>query len=270
MSYGNTFALTLFTADSDLARSADAAGIDRIGVDLERTGKHARQGHAPNWISDHETQDLAAIGPNLQQARLFARCNPIHARSKQEIDQLIAYGTEIIMLPYFKTWAEAERFLRLVDERAYPVLLVETAEATAIVPDLCRIPGAREIHFGLNDLRLSLGWPSHFHVLVSDLLAHRSSQVLAAGLKLGIGGLGRIGDEHLPIPPNLVAAQMPRLGASASLVARSFFNPPFSQDHLPSEIAKLRNKLDEFASMPVEWLERKRTELASLADRHFH
>lgn len=268
MSYGSEFVLTLFTANPTLARSADAAGIDRIGIDLERIGKQARQGHVHSWISDHEIHELAAIGSSLNHARLFARCNPIHNNSKQEIDQLVACGAEVVMLPYFKTWTEAELFLRLLDNRAQPVLLVETAEATAIVPELCRIPGACEIHFGLNDLRLSLGLPSHFHVLASDLLACLSSEVLSAGLRLGVGGLGKIGDEHLPIPPELVAAQMPRLGATASLVARSLSSHTLPQD-LCGELDNLRSKLDAFSSMPSEWHEQKRAELAALADQRF-
>lgn len=268
MSYGSTFVLTLFTASPVLARLADAAGVDRIGIDLETLGKRSRQGHTQTWISDHKMEDLAAIGSSLSRAKLFARCNPIHKDSKWEIDRLIACGATVIMLPYFKTGAEVEQFLLLLDNRAYPVLLVETVEAAAIIPELCRIPGVREIHFGLNDLRLSLGWPSHFHVLTSDLLARLASEVLSADLKLGIGGLGRSGDNRLPIPADLVAAQMPRLHATAALIARSFFqtSPP---ENLHGEIQRLRASLDTFAAMPAEWLAHKRAELASLAQQRF-
>ena len=37
------FRLTLWTADAALAARADAAGVDRIGVDLDRLGKAERQ-----------------------------------------------------------------------------------------------------------------------------------------------------------------------------------------------------------------------------------
>ena len=51
MSYGNNFALTLFTNDVELARRADVAGVNRIGLDLEVLGKAKRQQHLNTWIS---------------------------------------------------------------------------------------------------------------------------------------------------------------------------------------------------------------------------
>ena len=37
------FRLTLISRDPDLIRAADGAGIDRIGIDIERLGKRERQ-----------------------------------------------------------------------------------------------------------------------------------------------------------------------------------------------------------------------------------
>jgi 2-keto-3-deoxy-L-rhamnonate aldolase RhmA len=268
MSYGSDFVLTLFTKDPTLAAAADRAGVDRIGVDMEQIGKSARQGHLATWISDHAETDLARISPVLERAQLFARCNPVHAGSAAEIDRLIASGVRVIMLPYFKTAADAERFIRLVDGRAHPVLLVETAEAAAVIGDLCRIPGAKEIHIGLNDMRLSLGWPSHFHVLVSDFLIGICATVLAAGLRLGVGGIGRAGDNNLPVPADLVSAQLPRLGATASLVSRSFFREPVPED-LGAEFARLRAWLDKCASRDLQWHAAQRQQLQSCIERLF-
>ncbi|HSJ39584.1 MAG TPA: aldolase/citrate lyase family protein, partial [Xanthobacteraceae bacterium] len=181
MSYGSDMVLTLFTDDPELARSADRAGVDRIGIDMEQIGKAARQQHLATWISNHTVTDLAAIRPVLQRAQLFVRCNPVHRESAAEIDCLVDAGVKVIMLPFFKTVADAELFVRLVDERAHPVLLLEPAEAAAAIADLCRVPGVSEIHIGLNDMRLSLGWPSHFHVLVSDFLVNVCTVIRNAG-----------------------------------------------------------------------------------------
>lgn len=268
MSYADDFVLTLFTNDAALARAGDRAGIERIGVDVESIGKAARQSHLATWISDHAETDLAAIRPVLVRAGLFARCNPVHAGLQAEIDRLIDAGVEVIMLPYFRSVAEGERFVRAVDGRAHPVLLVETADAGAIVPDLCRIDGAAEIHVGLNDMRLSLGWPSHFHVLVSDYLARICDTVRAAGLRLGVGGLGRAGDNALPVPADLVAAQMVRLGARAALVSRSFFRSPMPAD-LALEIRKLRAHLDFCAAQSDAWHEAQRRALAERSEALF-
>jgi hypothetical protein len=262
MSYGDQFVFTLFTNDPQLAARADAAGIDRIGVDIERLGKHLRQA-SYNWISDHAEADVEHVRPSIKQAALFARCNPIHPASRDEIDRLIASGVSVLMLPYFKGVQEAETFIRMVDGRATPVLLVETREAAAVMPELCRLEGVNEIHIGLNDMRLSLGWPSHFQVLVSDFLERLCEPVLHAGFRLGIGGVGRVGDNDLPIPSDLVIAQLPRLGATATLISRAFFRGDAPLD-LGQEISALRRQLDVYAGQPKSWLQAQRKVLSDM------
>ncbi len=268
MSYGSDFVLTLFTNDPALASAADRAGVDRIGIDMEQIGKGTRQGHLATWISDHAETDLSIVKPVLERAALFARCNPVHDGSRAEIDRLVAAGVRVIMLPYFKSAVAAETFIRLVDERAHPVLLVETADAAAVIGDLCRIPGVKEIHIGLNDMRLSLRWPSHFHVLVSDFLVGMCDTVRSAGVRLGVGGIGRAGDNDLPVPADLVSAQLPRLGATASLVSRSFFREPVPDD-LGAEFAKLRAWLDACALRDRAWHDEQRMELQACIARLF-
>lgn len=268
MSCGSELVLTLFTNDAALAAAADRAGVNRIGIDMERIGKAARQAHLATWISNHAEADLAAIRPVLGHAQLFTRCNPIHRESATEIDRLIDAGVQAIMLPFFKTVAEAERFIRLVDERAHPVLLVETAESARLIAEICRVPGVREVHVGLNDMRLSLGWPSHFHVLVSDFLVGLCGVVLGAGLKLGVGGVGRAGDNDLPVPADLVSAQIVRLGATSALVSRSFFREPMPPD-LNLELQKLRAWFDQCAAQPRQWHDARRAELEACIRRVF-
>jgi len=266
LSYGHDFILTLLTNDPKLAAAADQAGVDRIGVDLEQIGKHARQGHLNTWISDHRETDLPLLRTSISKAQLFARCNPVHPASAEELDRLIAYGVEVVMLPFFHTVGEAEKFVRLVDGRATPVLLLETAEAATAVSALCRIAGVHEIHIGLNDLHLSLGWRSHFDVLVSDYLVGICKTILEAGLCLGVGGLGRAGDNDLPVPADLVYAQLPRLGARAALVSRSFFRGQVPVD-MNREIHRLRENLDAMNSLPMTAFEEKRVDLLKAAER---
>lgn len=262
------FTLTLFTNSADLASEADQAGIDRIGVDLERVGKDERQGHLATWISDHTERDIELIRPSIRTAKLFARCNPIHAHSPVEIDRLIAAGVSVVMLPFFRTTGEVEQFIDLIGGRAEPVLLVETAEAARQIPAICHLPGVREIHFGLNDLRLSLGWASHFHVLISDLLRDCCQIVRDAGIKLGIGGLGRVGDSDLPIQPDLVSARIISLGATASLISRAFFCEPASPP-LAIEIRKLRAWLAYCASADAAWHARHFAQLRESVMKRF-
>ena len=89
MSYGSDFVLTLFTNDVELARRADEAGMNRVGLDLETIGKAVRQPGLKTWISDHEEHQLPALRQALRKAKLFVRTEPIHAQSREQIDRLI-------------------------------------------------------------------------------------------------------------------------------------------------------------------------------------
>ena len=95
------FVLTAITRDPALAALCDAAGVDRIGVDIERLGKTSRQGHVPNArISDHELGQLRALGAVVRHATLFARLNPLHDGSGAEVDQALDAGARVLMLPF--------------------------------------------------------------------------------------------------------------------------------------------------------------------------
>src|SRR5438874_7870784 len=154
------FVLSLWTADPVLARSADEAGIDRIGVDLERLGKADRQHGLGTWISPHTERDLASVRPALERARLFVRVNPLHAGSPREVEAVLRAGAEVVMLPMAADPREVERFVDLVEGRALVVLLVERIEALRRLDELVAVAGVGEVHIGMNDLALSLGLPN--------------------------------------------------------------------------------------------------------------
>lgn len=250
MSFGSSFVLTLFTSDVELARRADLAGVNRIGLDLERIGKSQRQGHLKTWISDHEEGQLPAMRQALTRAQLFVRANPIHAGSRDEIDRLIGGGAQVLMLPMFTSVQEAARFIELVAGRAEVSLLVETAAAAVRLDEIARLPGIDEIHIGLNDLHLSLGLRSHFELLGSRLIDVLCNSVREAGVPLGMGGVGRVNDHRLPVASDLVYAQYARLNADRALVSRVFVSPDYTGLDLASEVALLRCRLDEWRARP--------------------
>jgi citrate lyase beta subunit len=220
---GPHFVLTFWTDDPERAREADAAGVDRIGLDLERIGKRERQADPALWQTTHEEGSLARIGRSLARARLFARTNPPHEGWSEEAERLIAAGAEVLMLPAFRSAGEVGEALAVVGDRALLVPLVETAEALADVRAIASLDGLREAHFGLNDLAIGMRLANRFDVLARPEL-ERAAHVLAdAGLRVGVGGIGRALDDSLPIPSDRIYAQYPRLRASAALIARSFF-----------------------------------------------
>ena len=261
LSYGEDFVFTLFTSDPELARRADRAGINRIGLDLEKLGKDYRQGHTPGWISDHQVADLAGIRQALNHGQLFARTNGMHPGSKDEIELLLATGVQVLMLPFFRTCSEVEDFIRLIDGRAQVSLLLETASAMARVHEIVKIEGIDEIHVGLNDLHLDLKLHNHFEVLVSGIMDMLSDTIRGAGIAFGFGGVARRDDKKLPIDPNLIYSQYPRLGADRALITRAYVGPDSSRLDLNAELQITRQALDEWAWRPVRDLEAARDEL---------
>jgi len=267
MSYGDNFILTLFTNDAELARRADEAGINRIGLDLERIGKAERQPYLNTWISDHEEHQLPELRQSLKKAQLFVRTNPIHSRSQEEIDRLIQGGVEVLMLPMFKTTQEAGMFIEFVAGRAEVSLLLETAAAAACIKEIVKLQGIDEIHIGLNDLYLSLGLKSHFELLGSGLMDFLSEVVVEAGIPFGFGGIGRAGDESLPMPPDMVYAQYPRLKADRALVSRVFLTPDYTKLDLKYEVESFRHRMNEWYNSPDSELIRVHNTFAEIAKK---
>jgi hypothetical protein len=215
--------LTLWTDDPERARAADRAGVDRIGLDLERLGKRERQADPRLWQTTHSEESLPRIGAALRRADLFARTNPPHGGWAAEADRLIAAGAKVLMLPAFHTASEVREALAAVGDRARLVPLIETAEALAETPAIAAVEGLREVHFGLNDLAIGMRLSNRFQVLTRTELERATRTLVESGVRVGVGGIGRARDDRLPIPADLVYAQYPRLGATGALIARSFF-----------------------------------------------
>jgi hypothetical protein len=135
----DAFVLTLWTDDPALARRADAAGVERIGVDLERLGKTERQRGLGTWISPHTVEDAARVGAALDRAALFARTEPLNEGTPLEVEALLARGVEVLMQPMVMTADDARTFTDLVAGRAVVVLLVEHVDAVRRMDDLVAV-----------------------------------------------------------------------------------------------------------------------------------
>ncbi len=263
MSFGSDFTFTLMNNNLDWVRAGDAAGVTRIGLDLECLNKLDRQGHVGDvMISNHRMSELPAVRSALRQAALFARTDPIHPGSAEQIERLIGEGVDVLMLPMFRHGDEVRTFVDLVDGRARTVLLAETAAALFRIAEVTAIPGVDEIHVGLNDLRLETKIPNHFEIVVSCLMEKASEVVRAAGVDFGFGGVARVDDDRLPVPPDLVIAQYPRLKGQAALLTRAFLPPKPDPEVFSSAIDKARARLDYWAAQSAASLERQRQSLA--------
>jgi hypothetical protein len=247
--------LTLWTDDPELAIRADAAGVDRIGPDLERHGKADRQAGLATWISPHTLEAVARVGAALRAAELFVRINPIHPGTDAEVEAVLSAGARVVMLPMFRTRAEVEFALALLADRARLVPLVETTEALALGAELAGLTPLEEVHIGINDLSLELGCENRFEVLLDRRLEAFCRAARSDGLRVGLGGVARLGARDLPLAPDLVYALIAGLGAEATLLARSFAR---GTDDLDVEVSRTRRRLAEWGGAEPAELERAR------------
>jgi 2-keto-3-deoxy-L-rhamnonate aldolase RhmA len=236
--------LMLITSSGEMADFAQKAGVNRIFVDLEILGKKERQGHLNTLISNHTLADVVQIRQSVQPGCLLVRINPLHAKSQDEVNDTIAAGADLIMLPMIRTVDDVRQFLSLTKNRIPVVPLIETASAAACLDQIVNISGLHEIYIGLNDLHLDLKMHFMFEPLANGLIDQMASTIRQAGLPFGFGGIARIGEGHLS--GELVLAEHLRLGSSSVILSRTFhrnaqtLQEMESTTNLAFEIAKLR------------------------------
>lgn len=218
--------LMYITNRPEVAVIAENAGVDRIFVDMEYIGKSLRQGGMDTVQSHHTTADARNIRKVISKAQLLVRCNPIHEKteeytsSREEIEDIVASGADVIMLPYFKTAKEVETFVRLVDGRAKTFPLVETREAAEHIDEILQVDGIDEIYIGLNDLSLAHGYRFMFQLLADGTVDRLTEKFRIKGLPFGFGGIAALRGGMLP--GSFVLKEHYRLGSSRVILSRSF------------------------------------------------
>ena len=214
--------LTVFniTNRPEVAMIAEKYGVDRIWVDLEVLGKEDRQMNMNTVKSHHTVEDIRAIKPLLTKAELLVRINPWHQGSVDEIEDVILAGTDIIMLPYWKTVEEVKQFTNAIKGRCKTTLLLETKEAVGCIDDVLGQGGFDEIHIGLNDLHLSYGMTFMFELLSDGTVEKLCEKFKVAGIPYGFGGIAKLGEGLLPAEK--IIMEHYRLGSTRAILSRTF------------------------------------------------
>lgn len=220
--------LMYITNSPDVATIAQSVGVDRIFVDLEYIGKDLRQGGMDTVQSKHTLDDVKRISDVITTSELLVRVNPIHEEcdlycsSKDEIDTAIMNGAHILMLPYFKTLDEVEKFISYVGGRVKTMLLIETPEAVEIIDDILKLEGIDELFIGLNDLSLGYGKKFMFEILADGTVDNIVSKIKKTSIPYGFGGLASL--EGGLVPGKMILEEHYRLGSSSVILSRSFCN----------------------------------------------
>lgn len=205
-----------------VAQIAEEAGVDRIFIDMEFIGKDIRQGGLDTVQNHHTVDDVVKIKQCIKRAELLVRINPMHISSKEEIDNVVNAGADILMLPFFKSADEVSKFLQFVDGRTKTILLVETKEAVDVIDEILEFREIDEVYIGLNDLHLTYGMNFMFELLANGTVDQLVEKFKSKGLPYGFGGIARLGEGLLPAEH--VLAEHYRLGSTRAILARAFCN----------------------------------------------
>lgn len=214
--------LIYITNDKHVAQIAEMNGVNWIFIDLEINGKVERQGHLDTVISRHSIEDVKNIKSILTKSELLVRINPMYTGTEEEINQVIEYGSDIIMLPYFKNKKEVEKFINYVAGRAKVCLLLETPEAVEDIDSILNICGIDYIHIGLNDLHLGYGMRFMFELLGDGTIDRLCHKIKSYGIEYGFGGIAQLGKGDLKA--EYILGEHYRLGSSIVILSRSFYN----------------------------------------------
>lgn len=220
--------LMYITNNPQIAKIAEATGVDRVFIDMEYIGKEKRQAGLDSVKLHHTIEDIRNVRKVINKSELLVRVNPIHeatmeySDSYDEINAAIDAGADVLMLPMYKSVAEVEKFLRLVNGRAKTQLLTETPEAHRITSEIIRIPEVDEIHIGLNDLHLAYKKKFMFELLADGTVDEICKIISNSKKKYGFGGIARIG--YGLLPAEYIIKEHYRLGSTCAILSRAFCN----------------------------------------------
>lgn len=215
--------LMYITNDPIVATIAEKNGVDRIWVDLETLGKEKRQKGMDTVKSKHTMEDVSQIRRAINKSQLLVRINPLHKGTQSEVDEVVARGADIVMLPMFGTAQDAQKFVDIVNGRAKVLLLAETMEAEKNMKEIVQVSGVDEIHIGLNDLHIQHNMKFMFELLADGTVERLCNTIGAANIPYGFGGIARLNGGQLP--GSHVVAEHYRLGSNMAILSRSFCDP---------------------------------------------
>jgi citrate lyase beta subunit len=253
--------LSLITDDVTLAAEADRAGIDRIMIDLEREGKRQRQAGRNLFQSTHQLTSVRPVKAVLERALLMVRINPLSERTPTEIDNVVAGGADVIMLPYFFTSGDVRSFLTMVDGRSKVSLLVETTSAVCQLAACLAAGRVDEVHVGLNDLSIDLGCDVMLEPMCNGIVDGLTATLSDARVPFGVGGIARLSAESLPVRPERLLAEQVRLGCTRAWLGRTF-REGLQGGRLAAEIDQIRQAVARWGSASEDAHRENRTALA--------
>ncbi|MBN9506417.1 MAG: hypothetical protein J0I69_10360 [Altererythrobacter sp.] len=254
--------LLMIVDDPAIATFVSKNGVDRLFVDLERTGKQERQAHLASWKSEQTMDDVAKIREAAPEAHLLVRIDPFSQNTRKQINEVIARGADSVMLPMFRLKEELAGFFDLLRGRCQGVPLFETSAALDMLPNCIEALPLTEVHIGLNDLHIDRGDRFMFEPLADGALEEPCAALRESGISFGIGGVARATEGG--VSPEFLLGEHVRLGSSAAILSRTFHRGAQTLEQLSrqvdfeAEIQALQSIYDAFLHALPEDIEQNR------------
>ena len=194
-------------------------------------GKVERQGHKDTIISDHSLNDIIALKNLNLEAEIICRINPFHNGTIDEIDTAIRNGADVIMIPMITSLENYQSMVDRIQDKAKVLPLIETPYSVFKLSEILDYSDLTQIHFGLNDLCISLGMKNLFEVLLSQTFQDTVRNIKISGLVKGIGG---IGDPQISqkVSPLALLNRYMKCGSNSVILSRSFFSKSFEKEYI--------------------------------------
>ena len=208
------------TNEPEVAHIAEECGVDRIFIDLEIRGKEERQGHIDSVKSHHTLEDISSIRNTLVNSELLVRANALYPDSKDEINEIISRGADIVMLPMWTSADDVRRFRDYVDGRAKVLLLLETIPAEKALDEVLEMDGIDEVLIGLNDLHLQYHLKFMFELLANGKVDEIMTKLKAKDIFSGFGGIASL-NKGMISGKNILTEHY-RLKSDMAILSRSF------------------------------------------------
>ena len=227
--------LMLFTNDVTLAKAAYRAKIDRLVIDLERKNKSTRQQGYHLEINDHKIEDIKKIKTAVP-IKVMCRLNAFNSGTKNEIEEVLNAGADILMLPMFKTPLEVSQFYEIVSKRANTSLLFETKEAISCINHFKDFD-VNEIYVGLNDLGIAYKVKFPYELISKGIVDYVREQF--PNHDFGFGGITVL-DKGFPLPTKDIIKELARLRANQVIIRRAF-KRDIVKKNMKKEVKRIKN-----------------------------
>lgn len=194
--------------------------IDYLMIDLEQKDKFSRQSHKNTWISNHSIEDIRFAKAKLNSTKLIVRINSIHESSKEEIDLILKFKPDLIMLPFFSSFKEVEDFMKIINDRVDVAFLFETLKSLTMIQIITDRFRPKFNYLGLNDLSITMKIGFLFLILQTRLINYFSDINVQKKIDFGFGGIGY--EDNSLISPSLIYAKHIEFQSNHVILSRNF------------------------------------------------